>query len=116
MAPGPGPQPPAAGPFFLTMTVTARSVQDTDSLYDVFAEQRAGALQEGGATAFLVGRGIGANQHTITIFEQYDDISAFHRVHSPEFKDEKYFESRRMVMALKESMHVEFFQIRWSGL
>lgn len=64
--PGPGPQPPLEGPFFLLMTVTTRNAVDADELAKVFNSQRSKAI-EAGATVYAVGRQV--DRHVVTIVE-----------------------------------------------
>lgn len=64
--PGPGPQPPTDGPFFVLITVTARTPEDVDKLAENFAKGASKAL-ETGAKKFIVGRKVSEN--AITVFE-----------------------------------------------
>ena len=64
--PGPGPQPPTTGPFFILLTVTAGSSEDAEELAQIFNKGSARAL-EAGAKSFVVGRKVSDN--SITVFE-----------------------------------------------
>jgi hypothetical protein len=72
--PGPGPQPPSEGPFFVLFTLTARDTRSLEDLAMIFESQRQDVLGAG-AKVYSVGKSVSRN--CVSVYEVSSLLAAF---------------------------------------